>query len=76
MFFAARRDRHSRHKFRYAKFNCDQGGLIVPLITDIYSDLDIVGRYEVIRNVSFDPVLSILRLRRSSEVDYGCYDHL
>lgn len=72
-FFEAYRDGHSSHMFEYIQFDCDQGGFIVQLPTGNSAGLDIVGQYEVSCKAGFDPVLTILALRRSSRVDCGSY---
>lgn len=50
------------------QFGRHQGGFIVPFPTGILVDLNVAGQYEIIPKASLDPVLSILTLRRSSEV--------
>lgn len=72
-FSVACHDSDSSHTFQYVQFECYQGGFIVPMSTGIWSDLDIIGQYEVILRAGFDSVLSILSLRRSSYVDRNMY---
>lgn len=66
-------DGHSNHTFGYAQHNCHQIGFIVPLPTGISTYFDVIGQYEVIGKAVFEPVLSIVALRRSSEVDWDSY---
>lgn len=72
-FFAVRRDGYSSHSPGLAPFDCHHGCFIAPLPTDIFADLDITDQYDVIRKASFDYVLSILALLRSSEIDWARY---
>lgn len=75
-FSTACREGDCSHSFRFAQFDCNCGGFIVPLPTGISANLDIICQHNVFRKAAFDLVLSILALCRLLEVDSARYDDL
>lgn len=74
-FLAACCDGPSGDSLGFEQFDCRHGGFIVLLPTGISPGSEIVGQYDEFSEAGLSPVLTILALPRSSELDWaGCVD--
>lgn len=67
-FLAVCRDGHLSHTVGDGEHECHQSSFIVPSLTVILADFNIVGNYKVIPKACFNSILSIIALRRSLKV--------
>lgn len=72
-FFTACRNRDTSHFFGHLQFDQHSDGIIVPLPTGVLEDVEVLRLYDVIRLVGYGPVLCLLAVRRSQEIDWSQY---
>lgn len=72
-FLAACLNGNPSHSFCHVQFDHHCGGIHVPLQSDILEDIEVLCLYDVIRFDGYDPVLCVLSLLRSQEMDWSRY---
>lgn len=72
-FLAACHNGSSSHIFVYLLLDHHRGGVLLSLPSGVLEDIEVLVLYSIICLVSYDPVLCMLELKRSHDVDWSCY---
>lgn len=65
-FLAVCREGQSAQSFGFAQWYFRQGGAIIPLPTAVLSDVTEMGLCHVVSMIGYDPVLSLMAIRRTN----------
>lgn len=72
-FFAACPNGKASHSFCNVQFDHYRGDMFVPLATGVLEDVEVLEFHDMIRFCGSDPVLCLLAVWRSQEIDWSRY---
>lgn len=72
-FFGACWNDNSSHLFAQFQLDHHRGGILFPLSTGVLKDVEVLCLYDIFRLGRYDPMLCLLGLRRSQDIDSSRY---